>query len=96
LPPDIAPRATSVAKVSASAPIAHRPMATGSAPPEMRVLMIRATPAKPAISPAVPSGPIRSPANAQPAAATSSGMVEAMIAATDASSVCIATQLSPR
>lgn len=58
--------------------------------------MISATPRMPAASPAYPKGRSRSPNRAQPASATSSGMVEAMIAAKEASIHCMATKFRPR
>ena len=50
----------------------------------------------PATKPAAPRGRTRSPKTISPPRATSSGMVEAMIAASDASTVCMATKFSPR
>ncbi len=58
--------------------------------------MMIATPTTPATSPAMPSGRTFWPRKSQPRSATRSGMVEAMIAASDASIHCIATKLSPR
>ena len=70
--------------------------ATGSAPPSIRDPMIRSTPKSPAPSPATPTTGSRSPKTSQDESATRSGIVEAMMAASDASIVCIATKFSPR
>ena len=58
--------------------------------------MIRITPQNPAISPATPSGRTLSRKIASPARATISGMEEAMIAASDASILRMATKNRPR
>ncbi len=62
----------------------------------MRPPMMIATPAKPATRPSAARGGSRSRRKAQPISATRSGMVEAMIEATEAPIHCIATKLSPR
>ena len=71
-------------------------MPSGSTPPDSRAPMMIATPATPAASPASPSGATRSRNTAQPSPATISGIVEAMIDATEAPIHCIATKFSPR
>ena len=58
--------------------------------------MMITTPPSPAKSPMMPILPSRSFRNIQLKKPTISGMVEAMIAARDASIVCIATKFSPR
>ena len=91
-----APRSVSVAPASASAAIRHIATPKGSAPPCNRAAMISATPPKPSASPATPSSGKRCRSTSQPKAATRSGIVEAMIAASEASIHCIATKFSPR
>ena len=58
--------------------------------------IIRVTPKKPIPSPATPIIDNRCPKNSHPSKATNSGILEAMIAAKDASIHCIATKLRPR
>ena len=96
LPPDDAPRSASVAIVSATAPSTQSATPTGSSPPENRAPMISTTPPNPARSPAMARGFRRSPMNRNPASATISGSVEAMIEAAEASTHCMATKLRPR
>jgi len=94
LPP--APRAASVAKVSATTPPRHSTSPSGSSPWRSRTPMISTTPRMPATSPSTAIGRSRSPCSAHPRKATTSGIIEPMIAAADASTRCIATQFSPR
>ena len=86
----------SVATVSAMAAITQSAMPSMSAPPPSRCPMISATPANPAIRPSTPSIGRRSRKMLQFAAATINGMVEAMIAASEASIHCIAMKFRPR
>jgi hypothetical protein len=92
LPPPEAPRTDSVATASATTPTTHSASPNGSTPPVMRVPMISATPTNPATSPATPISGSRSPQTAHSAKATTSGMLEATMAATEAGMVCIATK----
>ena len=95
-PPEVAPRSDSVATVSAMTPRTQSSTPIMSSPPPNRAPMMIATPAMPATSPNSACGRSFSPRNSQPDSATSSGMVEAMIAASDASTVCMATKFRPR
>lgn len=92
----MAPRNVSVATASAKAPIPHKATPTRSTPPPNRAPMMMTTPITPAKSPTSPNGRILSPKAIQPKAATNKGMVDAMIAAKDASIDCMATKFSPR
>ena len=65
-PPDVAPRAARVAKASAKAPMPHSSTPNRSTPALIRLLMIKATPTKPANRPTTPSGRSRSSRNSQP------------------------------
>ena len=96
LPPDDAPITASVATVRDITPITHRTKPNKSMPPCNRAPMIRTTPNSPASNPMIPKGRTRVPNTPQPTSATSSGMVDAMIAASDAGIVCIATKFRPR
>ena len=58
--------------------------------------MMTRTPAKPTKSPATATGGSRWPRKTRPSAATQSGRALAMIAASPASTVCIAKWKSPR
>ncbi len=58
--------------------------------------MMIAAPAKPAANPASASGLTRSRNTTQPRTATISGIIDAMIEASPASTRCIATKFSPR
>ena len=86
----------SVATVSATTPPAQSATPSGSAPAVSRVPMMSSTPSVPAARPATPSGRVRSERSTQFARATSSGRVDAMIAARLACTVCMAVKLSPR
>jgi hypothetical protein len=58
--------------------------------------MIIVTPTNPSTSPVMPEPERRSETNTQPAKATISGIVDAIIEAREASMDCIATKFKPR
>jgi hypothetical protein len=97
LPPsELALFTVSVATLSATTPSTHSTTPVTSAPPPNLSAMMIATPAKPAISPRSPppaGDPETGPSSPPPPAAA---WIEAMIAASEASTVCIATKFSPR
>jgi len=95
-PPDDAPRTVKVATASASAPITHKPTPNKSTSPATRAPIISPTPASPATNPATPKAGTFSRNTTQPINATSSGIEDAIIAANDACTVCMATKFSPR
>ena len=96
LPPELALLSESVATVNEITPSRHRPTPTRSAPAPSRALMMITTPQNPAINPIIPSGDMRFPTKTHPATPTRSGIEEAMMAASEASILCMATKLRPR
>ena len=85
-----------MATVSDTTAARHSASPSRFIPCDSRTLMMMTTPTMPTISPATACGRSGWRRKAQPAKATSSGIIEAMIEAAEASTHCIPTQLRPR